>query len=69
MSLRSRIKVPAKKPRSWHVTLIKSRGHFLGYFEAPDAKAAELLAVETFMLNEWQRRRLLVRAVGSAAAP
>jgi hypothetical protein len=29
--------------------------------EAPDEKAAELMAAKVFMLNEWQRKRLLVR--------
>jgi hypothetical protein len=42
--LRSRIRVPAKKPRSWAVTLIKNRGVFLGFVEAPDQKAAALVA-------------------------
>jgi hypothetical protein len=61
-SLRSRIRVPAKKqPRSWAVALIKNRGVFLGFVEAPDQKAAELMAAKTFMLSEWQRKRLLVR--------
>jgi hypothetical protein len=59
MSSRSRIRVPAKKPRSWAVTLIKNRGVLLGFVEAPDEKAAELVAAKTFMLNEWQRKRLL----------
>jgi hypothetical protein len=59
-SLRSRIRVPAKKqPRSWAVTLIKNRGVFLGFVEAPDQKAAELMAAKTFMLSEWQRKRCL----------
>jgi hypothetical protein len=60
--LRSRIRAPAKKqPRSWAVTLIKNRGVFLGYVEAPDEKAAELMAAKAFTLDEWQRKRLLVR--------
>jgi hypothetical protein len=61
MSLRSRIKVPAKKPRSWAVTLIKNRGVYLGIVEAPDEKTAELAASKTFTLSEWQRKRLLIR--------
>ena len=61
MSSRSRIKVPAKKPRSWAITLIKSRGVLLGYVEALDEKAAELAAAKAFTLTEWQRKRLLVR--------
>jgi hypothetical protein len=64
-SLRSRIRVPAKKqPRSWAVTLIKNRGVFLGVVEAPDEKAAELMAAKAFTLSEWQRKRLLVRERG-----
>jgi hypothetical protein len=58
--LRSRIKVPAM-PRSWGVTLIKNKGVFLGFVDAPDAKAAEFAAVKAFTLSEWQRKRLLVR--------
>ena len=63
--LRSRIRAPAKKqPRSWAVTLIKNRGVFLGYVEAPDEKAAELMAAKAFTLDEWQRKRLIVRERG-----
>jgi hypothetical protein len=58
---RSRIRVPAKKPRSWAITLIKNRGVLLGFVEAPDQKAAELVAAKAFMLSDWQRKRLLVR--------
>ena len=61
MSSRSRIRVLEKKPRSWAVTLIKNRGMFLGYVDAPDQKAAEIAAAKAFMLTEWQRKRLLVR--------
>ena len=60
-SLRSRIRVSAKKPRSWAVTLIRNRGVLLGYVEAPDQKAAELVAAKAFTLSEWQKKRLLVR--------
>jgi hypothetical protein len=61
MSSHSRIRVPVKKTRSWGITLIQSRGKFLGYVDAPDQKAAEMAAVKAFTLNEWQRKRLLVR--------
>jgi hypothetical protein len=61
MSSRSRIKLPAKKPRSWSITLIRNRGVFLGLVEAADEKAAECTAAKSFMLSEWQRKRLLVR--------
>jgi len=59
--LRSRIKVPAKKPR-WRVTLIKNRGVYLGTVEAANEKEAELAAAKEFTLSEWQRKRLLVRS-------
>jgi hypothetical protein len=59
--LRSRIRVPAKKPRSWRVTLIENRGVHLGTVEAPNDKTAELVAAKAFTLSEWQRQRLLVR--------
>jgi hypothetical protein len=36
----------------------KNRGVFLGFVEAPDQKAAELMAAKAFMLSEWQRKRL-----------
>jgi hypothetical protein len=67
-SLRSRVraKSTAKGPpvRSWAVTLIKNRGVFLGVVEAPDEKAAELMAAKAFMLSDWQRKRLLLRERG-----
>jgi hypothetical protein len=42
-SLRSRTKAKSKPTalRTWSVILIRSRGHFLGFVEARDAKAAE----------------------------
>ena len=61
-SLRSRTKAKTSaRVRSWGVSLIRSRAHFLGFVEAPDAKAAELAAVRQFNLDQWQRKRLLVR--------
>ena len=41
--------------------LIRSRGAFLGYVDAIDAKAAELAAVRAFNLSGEQRKRLVVR--------
>jgi hypothetical protein len=49
MALRSRIRVPAKKPRSWAVTLIKNRGVLLGFVEAPDQKAARARGGESLL--------------------
>jgi hypothetical protein len=53
MSSRSRVRVPTKKPLSWAVTLMKNRGVLLGFVEAPDQKAAELMAAKAFMLSDW----------------
>jgi hypothetical protein len=39
-----------------------SRAQFLGFVDALDAKtAAEAAAVRAFNLDDWQRKRLLVR--------
>jgi hypothetical protein len=54
------LRIKAEKARSWAVTLIKNRGVLLGYVEAPDQKAAELVAAKAFILSEWQKKRLLV---------
>jgi hypothetical protein len=40
---------------------LKNRGVLLGFVEAPDQKAAELVAAKAFMLSDWQRKRLLAR--------
>jgi len=36
--------------RSWRVVLIRNRGQFLGYVEAPSSEAAELAAAKEFNL-------------------
>ena len=51
----------AIKPRSWRVVLIRNRGQFLGYVEAPSVEAAELMAAKEFNLNSFHRKRLLLR--------
>jgi hypothetical protein len=65
------VKNSAKRLRGniWGNKLQNSRSvlsapHFLGFVEAPDAKAAELAAAKAFTLSEWQRKRLLVRERG-----
>jgi hypothetical protein len=61
-SLRSPTKAKTStRLRSCGVVLIRSKGQFLGWVEAPDAKAAEAAAIRSFNLSEEQRRRLLVR--------
>ena len=46
--------------RRWRVSLIRKRGEFLGYVEAPDREAAEAAAVEEFKLTAEQRKRLVL---------
>ena len=43
---------------------MRSRGELLGYVDATDAQAAEVVAAEQFRLDGWQRRRLLVWELG-----
>ena len=50
----------ATKRRSWRVSIIRSRGQYLGTVEAPNEQAAEAVAVAEFDLNDEQRRRLVV---------
>ena len=49
------------KLREWQVVLIRSRGQLLGWVKATSLEAAETAAAETFNLNDWQRKRLLLR--------
>jgi hypothetical protein len=52
----------SKSIREWQVVLIRSRGQLLGWMKAASREAAETAAAaETFNLNDWQRRRLLLR--------
>jgi hypothetical protein len=60
------MRAPKKKPagaklRSWRVSILRQRAHYLGMVDAPDEKAAETAAVEQFELTEDQRKRLVVR--------
>jgi hypothetical protein len=49
------------KLRSWRVSLMRSRTHYLGVVYAPDEKSAEAAAIAEFKIGEEQRRRLVVR--------
>jgi hypothetical protein len=51
-------------PFSGGGTLLRSKGGVLGTVEATDAHAAENVAAIQFELDEFQRRRLLVREIG-----
>jgi hypothetical protein len=54
-------KAPAAKLRTWRVSILRSRAEYLGTVEAPDEKAAEAAAAETFKLTGEWRKRLVVR--------
>ena len=56
-----RNKPTAAKLRSWAVTIILSKGEYLGSVEAPDRERAEAVAIKQFDLDEDQRSRLLIR--------
>jgi hypothetical protein len=47
--------------REWRVVLIRNWGELLGWVNAPDPEAAEIEATKLFNLNDWQRKRLLLR--------
>jgi hypothetical protein len=50
--------------RRWRIVLIRKTRQVLGTVEATDAHAAETVAAIQFGLDEFQRRRLLVREMG-----
>jgi hypothetical protein len=54
-------KLASRMKRRWRVVLIRSKGEVLGTVEAADPQAAEKVAAIQFELDEFQRRRLLVR--------
>jgi hypothetical protein len=48
------------KKQTWEITLIRERGKFLGYVEAPNPDAAIRQAIEEFQIaNADQQRRLM----------
>jgi hypothetical protein len=51
----------AARMRSWRVSLLRGRAHYLGNVDAPDERAAEVAAVAQFQLSDEQRKRLAVR--------
>jgi hypothetical protein len=55
-------KKPTKQTHTFEITLIRERGKFLGYVEAPDEKAAIAEAIKQFEIrNPEQHRRLIAR--------
>ena len=59
--MRSKKKATAAKPRSWRVSILRQRAHYVGIVQAPDEDAAEAAAAAAFDLDEHQRKRLAVR--------
>jgi len=58
---------PKKRPttvklRSWRVSILRSRSHYLGDVQALDERQAEGAAVTEFGLDDEQRKRLVVQA-------
>jgi hypothetical protein len=57
-------KLARRMKRRFRIVLIRSKGEVLGTIEAADPQAAEKVAAIQFELDEFQRRRLLVREIG-----
>ena len=57
-------KLASRMKRRWRIVLIRSKGEVLGSVEANDAQATKKVAAIQFELDEFQRRRLLVREIG-----
>jgi hypothetical protein len=57
-------KLVSRMKRRWRIVLIRKTRQVLGTVEATDAHAAETVAAIQFGLDEFQRRRLLVREMG-----
>ena len=57
-------KLASRMKRRFRIVLMRSKGEVLGTVEAADPQAAEKVAAIQFELDEFQRRRLLVREIG-----
>jgi len=55
-------KATAAKLRNCRVSILRNRAEYLGTVQAPDERAAESVAAETFKLDGERRKRLTVRA-------
>jgi hypothetical protein len=51
--------VATKKQYEWAITLIRKRGKFLGYVEAPDEKAAIVEAIKHFEIKDREQQKRL----------
>jgi hypothetical protein len=50
--------------RRWQVVLLRNKGEILGQVEAPDVVSAKAAAALQFDLDEVQRNRIMVHALG-----
>ena len=57
-------KLASRMKRRFRIVLMRNNGEVLGTVEAADPQAAEKVAAIQFELDEFQRRRLLVREIG-----
>ena len=57
-------KLASRMKRRFRMVLMRSKGAVLGTVEAADPQAAEKVAASPVQLDEFQRRRLLVREIG-----
>ena len=57
-------KLATRMKRRFRIVLMRKCGEVLGTVEAADPQAAEKVAAIQFELDEFQRRRLLVREIG-----
>jgi hypothetical protein len=56
-------KLASRMKRRFRIVLMRKTGQVLGTVEAADPQAAEKVAAIQFELDEFQRRRLLVRGL------
>jgi hypothetical protein len=54
-------KPPKESIRSWRVSLLSQRAHYLGDVQATDERQAEAAAVTEFHLDDEQGKRLVVQ--------
>jgi len=59
-----RLSTKSAKPKTWCVTIIRSKGHVLGDVEAPTRQAAEAAAVKEFNLSAEDRNRIVIQERG-----
>jgi hypothetical protein len=59
----SRKPAARKQSQEWRITLIRKKGQYLGWVEAPDAETAIERAIEEFQVDEAHWSRLIAQPV------